>query len=82
MILKLCDRESLRVKVLSHIYSVRSMHTDISLDMCDVKRSRTDGVFEVRRVGRCSQLLKLRSCDMKEFDFFMNCILLIAFLDS
>jgi hypothetical protein len=82
VILKLCDTESFPVKARSHFYSVRSMHTDISLDLCDVKRSRPDGACEVCRVGRYSLLLIARCCNVKDFDLFMNRILFSAFVDS
>ena len=82
MILKLRDREPLPVKARSRLYSVRSMHTDISLDLCDVERCLTDGACEVCHVGRYSLLLIRRCFNMKDFDLFMNCILFSTFACS
>ena len=55
-------------------------HTDSSLDLCDVKRSRPDGACEVCRVGRPSLLLIPRCCKMKYFYIFINCMLFSAFV--
>jgi pyruvate formate-lyase activating enzyme-like uncharacterized protein len=58
------------------------MLIDISLNLCAVKRSRPDGACEVCRVGRSSLLLISRSCNMKDFDLCMNCILFSPSVDS
>ena len=55
--LKLCDSELLQVQVCCHLYSVYSMHTNISLDLCDLKRSNPDEACEVYHLGWCGVLV-------------------------
>jgi hypothetical protein len=47
VILKLCDSEPLQVQACSRLYSVWNMHTNTSLNVCDLKRSSPKGVREM-----------------------------------
>ena len=57
VMLKLCDSELLQVCARSHLYSLQSKHTNISLDLCDLKRPNPDEVCEVYHFRWCGILV-------------------------